>query len=74
MSKETIRNFSGQILGTLDDQENKIVAQDFYGVILGFYDKHEDMTHDFYGRIIGNGNLLSGLIAQAAVKNGYRVD
>ena len=74
MSKEYIKNFSGQILGTLEDQDNKIVARDFYGVNLGYYDKTTDRTHDFYGRIVGSGNLLSGLIAQAAVKNGYSID
>ena len=56
MSTETIRNFQGQILGTLDDQGDRIVAR------------------DFYGRIIGSGNMLSGLIAEAAVKNGYSID
>ena len=74
MSKETIRNFQGQILGTLEDQGSKIVARDFYGVNLGYYDKNADRTHDFYGRIVGSGNLLSGLISQAAVKNGYSID
>ena len=74
MSTETIRNFQGQILGTLDDQGDRIVARDFYGINLGYYDKDHDRTHDFYGRIIGSGNMLSGLIAEAAVKNGYSID
>ena len=74
MSTETIRNFSGQILGTLEDQGSKIVARDFYGVNLGSYDKNDDKTRDFYGRIVSNGNILAALIAQAAVQNGYSID
>ena len=34
MSEEIIRNFSGQILGRLEDQGDKIVARDFYGKII----------------------------------------
>ena len=74
MAKEEIRNFIGQCLGRLDDQGDRIVAEDFYGVILGYYSKSEDRTHDFYGRIISNGNTLAALIAEAAVKNGYSID
>ena len=73
MSEEVIRNFNGQILGRLEDQGDKIVARDFYGVNLESYSKSEDKTRDFYGRIVSNGNTLAALIAQAAVENGYSI-
>lgn len=74
MSEEVIRNFSGQILGRLEDQGDKIVARDFYGKNLGSYNKIDNKTRDFYGMIVSDGNTLAGLIAQAAVENGYSVD
>ena len=74
MSEEIIKNFNGQILGRLEDRGDKIVARDFYGKNLGSYSKVDDKTRDFYGKIISNGNTLAGLIAQAAVENGYSVD
>lgn len=74
MSEEVIRNFNGQILGRLEDQGDKIVARDFLGKNLGSYSKSEDKTRDFYGRIVSNGNTLSALIAQEAVKQGYSID
>lgn len=63
--KEPVKDFYGVILGWLDDQGDKIVATDFYGVILGFYKKSTDTTHDFYGRIICQGNAVTGLIMSA---------
>ena len=64
-----IKDFYGKILGRLDDQGDRIVAEDFYGKILGTYNKSDDKTRDFYGRVISNGNTLTGLIAQAAAEN-----
>lgn len=69
MAKELIKDFYGKILGRLDDQGDRIVAEDFYGKILGTYNKSDDKTRDFYGRVISNGNTLTGLIAQAAAEN-----
>ena len=69
MAKELIKDFYGKILGRLDDQGDRIVAEDFYGKILGTYNKRDDRTRDFYGRVISNGNTLTGLIAQAAAEN-----
>ena len=35
MSEEYIRDFYGKILGKLEDQGNRIIARDFYGVRVG---------------------------------------
>lgn len=69
MAKELIKDFYGKILGRLDDRGDKIVAEDFYGRIVGTYSKSDDKTRDFYGRIVSDGNTLTGLIAQAAAEN-----
>lgn len=64
MAREVIKNFYGQIIGSLEDTGNKIIAKDFYGKILGHYDKQYNVTKDFYGRIIAKGNIASSLIWQ----------
>ena len=64
-TKTPIREFSGNIIGWLeDDGEGNQLVRSFTGNILGFYRKSEDKTRDFYGRIIGNGNLLALLLKQ----------
>lgn len=63
MEKETIRDFYGRILGTIEtDTKGNKIARDFYGRILGKYDKTTNTTRDFYGRILTKGDSLTGLI------------
>ena len=62
MAKEAIREFSGKILGYLEDTGDKIKATDFYGKPLGHYDKRSNKTYDFYGSVVCSGNGASGLI------------
>lgn len=63
MTKETIRDFSGKIIGYYETQSNgDIIVRDFYGKILGKYDKQFDVTRDFYGRIIARGNCVGMLL------------
>ena len=64
VTKRVIKNFYGQIIGSLFDDGNKIIAKDFYGKILGTYVKDQDVTKDFYGRIISKGDITSALIWQ----------
>lgn len=63
VSKETIRQFNGAIIGYVetDKQGNKQV-RDFYGRILGYYDKKTNTTRDFYGRILSNSDTVVGLL------------
>lgn len=63
MTMQTIKNFSGKILGFIDEKPNgdKIV-RDFYHRILGKYDKKTNITRDFYGKILGKGDLSMMLI------------
>lgn len=62
MEKETIRDFSGKIIGFIetDSRGNKTV-RDFYMRVLGYYDKSQDVTTDFYRRVIARGDCCGML-------------
>ena len=63
MSKEPIKDFYGRILGYIETLSNgDQVATDFYNRQLGKYYSRENVTKDFYGRILARGNILSSLI------------
>lgn len=64
-NKDTIYGFGGQVLGYVesDNKGNKQV-RDFYGRVLGYYDKTTDTTRDFYGRVISRGDSVIGFIYQ----------
>lgn len=61
--KETIKDFYGTILGYVetDSQGNKTI-RDFYGTIKGYYDAKQNVTKDFYGRIIAHGDCTGMLL------------
>lgn len=58
-----VRNFYNQILGVIETEDNgNKTVRDFYGHILGKYQKSDNTTRDFYGRIIARGDQCSMLI------------
>lgn len=59
---QTIKDFYYRVLGYIEtyDDGSKI-ARDFSRRILGRYDPKRDNTKDFYGRIIGRGDLTGML-------------
>lgn len=63
MSEQLIKDCYGNIIARIDEQSNgdKIV-KNFYGQILGKYDKALDVTKDFYGRIVAKGECVGILI------------
>ena len=63
MSEELIKDCYGNIIARIDEQSNgdKII-KNFYGQILGKYDKTLDVTKDFYGRIVAKGECVGILI------------
>ena len=66
VSKETIKAFGGKIIGYLEtDTEGNQQARDFFGKILGYYDKGTNTTRDFFGKILTQGNTVIGLIYEA---------
>jgi len=63
-NEQTIRDFDGRIVGyiTTDASTQKQTARDFYRIILGYYEPKLNITRDFGGRIIAQGNVLASLI------------
>jgi hypothetical protein len=60
----TIRDFSGRIIGFIEvDAAGNKTVKDFYGKILGYYKVSQDVTTDFYGRIIARGDMAASLIS-----------
>ena len=63
ISKEPVKEFSGRIIGFLEtDAQGNQRLKDFSGRILGTYDKNQDCTKEFSGRIITRGNTLLALL------------
>lgn len=61
--RETIREFSGRVIGYLDYEANgDITVKEFSGRVLGKYERSSDTTKDFYGRILYHGNMASALL------------
>ena len=59
----TIRETNLQIRGTIEtDAEGNQIARDFYHRIVGKYRAKQNVTTDFYGRIVARGNIVASLI------------
>lgn len=66
--EEYIRDFQSQlIIGILRTLKNGDVAAVEFSSrkILGYYRKKTNITTDFYGRMLANGNCVAGLIYDA---------
>lgn len=64
IQRDTIKNWQGRIIGFVDTDNttgNKVV-RDFYGKILGKYNKRLNITQDFYGRLVSKGDRTMMLI------------
>lgn len=62
-TRETVREFSGRIIGFIDtlpsgDKE----VRDYSGRLLGRYDKKNNLVRDFSGRILYRGDQSSMLL------------
>ncbi len=63
MQEEIIKDFYHRIIGYVqtDNQGNK-KAFDFYRRLLGTYNKQQNVTKDFYNRIVARGDAVVSLI------------
>ena len=63
MSRVLLRDKSGKIIGDLKTESNgdKILRDD-RGYILGTYKKSTNLTKDFNGYIVGQGDVLGMLL------------
>ncbi len=58
-----IKDFYNRVIGRIETLPNgDKVVRDFYNKILGYYRKREDVTTDFYGRIVARGEACSILL------------
>ncbi len=63
MAVDEIREWGGRIVGYIETKPNgDKTGKDFYGRILGYYEKGSNTTKDFYGTIIAKGDILSALV------------
>jgi hypothetical protein len=70
MAKTPIKDFYGKVLGYIEDLPNgDQQLRDFYMKVLGKYDKAQDVTRDFYGRVVARGNQLSMLLMMPNIKD-----
>ena len=61
---QEIRDFYGKIIGRVETMPNgDKTVRDFYGWILGYYRKSQDITTDFYGKIVARGDATGTLLA-----------
>lgn len=60
---ERITDFYGCCIGTIetDGSGNKTV-KDFYGRVLGHYERSGNVTKDFYGRVLYHGDMSAALL------------
>lgn len=54
---QVIRDSAGKVLLKIEtDAIGNKTVRDFYGRLVGRYDKRNDVTRDFYGRIVARGD------------------
>lgn len=64
--KTPIKDFYGRVLGFVeDDAQGNKTYRDFYNRIVGYYRKKENVTLDFYQRVVARGDTGSALVYQA---------
>ena len=64
IERDKVKDIKGKIVGFVDTDTvtgNKTV-RDFYGKILGKYNKRLNITTDFYGRTVGKGDRVLMLL------------
>lgn len=63
IDKQAIKDWRGKILGFVEtDINGNKTVRDFYGKILGKYNKQLNITQDFYGRRLSEGDTALMLL------------
>lgn len=69
MTQQIIKDFYNRIQGYVEyDNRGNGKAFDFYRRLLGTYVKDQNVTKDFYNRIVSRGDSLVALIYQESAK------
>ena len=63
VNRTPVRDVSGKILGFIEeDKDGNQQCREFTGKILGFYNKEQNVTREFTGRIRTRGNSVIGFL------------
>lgn len=62
MAREPIKDWTGKIIGFTEQSGNKKWLSDFYGRRVGYYDCSTNKTHEFSGRMVGQGDITMTLL------------
>ena len=63
MGKETIAEYSGRVIGTIEtDSSGNKTVRNFSGTILGYYKKSMNATTDYTGKILYRGDASAALL------------
>lgn len=63
IQRERVKDWTGKLIGFIDtDNEGNKVIRDFYGKIVGKYNKRLNITQDFYGRTVARGDQSSMML------------
>ena len=69
MARTEIRDFYGRVMGYIEDLPNgDQILRNFYMKVLGRYDKAQNVTKNFYGRVVAKGNQLPMLLSMEKSK------
>ena len=61
--EDKVRDFYGRIIGFIETQPNgDKTYRDFYRRVVARYVKSSNKTVDFYGKVIGQGDIGAGLL------------
>ncbi len=63
MIRQDLRDRHGMLIGWRETRSDRIEGRDASGQLRGWYDRHNDETRNADGMLVGNGDILSGLIA-----------
>ena len=63
MERQILRDFYYKVIGYIDTDENGVQwLRDPQYRVLGKYEPTTNLTRDFYGVVIGHGNILTTLL------------
>lgn len=63
MSEIVIKDYYGKMIGRIEEQPNgDKVVRDYYGMIKGYYRKSQNITVDYYGKLVAQGDVASSLL------------
>ncbi len=73
MNYEYVKSFTGKIIGKISTEPNgDKKAMTFEGQVIAKYNKRMNYTTDFYGKVIGKGDLTEAIVYTEEAKKELR--